>query len=112
MKNYYRSLRNQLVAEFQKSKLSSVAEIREQDSGLHFLLKIKTDSSGEKLKNLLEKNGIKINLLSDFYYSDSDSPKESTFIINYSGIEKEKIPLIVSTIENCVFESSSINTSF
>lgn len=105
MKNYYRSLRNQLVYEFQKSKLSSVAEIREQNSGLHFLLKIKAQTSGEKLKNLLEQNGIKINLLSDFYYSDSDSPKESTFIINYSGIEKEKIPLIVSTIENCVFES-------
>lgn len=101
MKNYYRSLRNQLVYEFQKSKLSSVAEIREQNSGLHFLLKIKTDSSGEKLKNLLEENGIKINLLSDFYYSDP--PKENTFIINYSGIEKEKIPLIVSTIEKCVF---------
>ena len=40
MKNYYRSLRNNLIYCLEKSSLSSFCKIKEEEAGLHFLLEI------------------------------------------------------------------------
>lgn len=109
MRNYYRNLRNSLICEMKKSGLTSLCEIQEEDAGLHFLLKIKSEKSGDEIKKSLLRRGIKIALLSDFYYSeksenledlknseDSKSEKSNlknppVFVINYSGLKKEDI---------------------
>ena len=56
----------------------------------------------------LKKNGIKISALKDFFYELEDFsifseysksfPIDKTFVINYSGIEKQKIPKTVELI--------------
>ncbi len=106
MRNYYRNLRNSLICEMKKSGLMSMCEIQEEEAGLHFLLKIKSEKSGDEIKKSLLRRGIKIALLSDFYYSEkSESPKNSkdsreeksksknppVFVINYSGLKKEDL---------------------
>ena len=109
MRNYYRNLRNSLICEMKKSGLMSLCEIQEEEAGLHFLLKIKSEKSGDEIKKSLLRRGIKTALLSDFYYSEkTENPKDfkksesskseksklespPVFVINYSGLKKEDI---------------------
>lgn len=107
MKNYYRNLRNNLIHSLQASKLAEISEIQEEDSGLHFLLRINFLYSGEELKLRLEKQGIRGSLLSDFFYNQSNSEEQNNnhvLVVNYSGIKKEQIPELVSRMEKAILE--------
>ena len=90
MKNYYRTLRNNFINEFQKSPAMPFCKITEQESGLHFLLTIKTEKSPQDIKAAMKQNGINVSLLSDYYYGTYSS-RECTLVINYSALKKEKI---------------------
>ena len=90
MKNYYRTLRNNLISELQKSPVMPLCKITEQEAGLHFLLTITTDKTPQQIKDNMKKNGINVSLLSDYYYS-AYSSRECTLVINYSALKKEKI---------------------
>lgn len=97
MKNFYRSLRNDLINALHKSSVSRLIKIHEQEAGLHFLLTVKSELSGKDLKKRFLQNGIKLNLLSEYYYQREEDLK--TFIVNYSGIRKEKIGEIIEGME-------------
>ncbi|MBR5402023.1 MAG: PLP-dependent aminotransferase family protein [Treponema sp.] len=90
MKNYYRTLRNNLISELQKSPVMPLCKITEQEAGLHFLLTITTDKTPQQIKDNMKKNGINVSLLSDYYYSTYSS-RECTLVINYSALKKERI---------------------
>ena len=102
MKNYYRSLRNNLMSAFQKSGLSEICTIREENSGIHFLLCLKKGIDAKKLQAEWRKKGINIPLLSEYFYGeDKKNPEiETTFVVNYSGIPRERIGDIVSRQDN------------
>lgn len=122
MRNYYRNLRNSLISEMQKSGLMKFCEIQEEEAGLHFLLKIKNGKSGEKIKKSLAKQGVKIALLSDFFYDEQpaasirmrtdkkDLKNENfmikqnapVFVINYSGLKKENLAKTVEKIKKAI----------
>lgn len=101
MRNYYRNLRNALISEMQKSGLTNFCEIDEEESGLHFLLKINNGKSGLQLKKSLETQGIKISLLSDFFYDDEKN-NGPVFVINYSGLKKENLAETVERMKKAV----------
>ncbi len=96
MKNYYRSLRNELIEAFSDKIFLDKIKIHEEESGLHFLLTVCDEKLGVKQLNdrLLVKR-IKIPLLKDFYYSPVQEEKEKTFVVNYSGIQKKSVASIV-----------------
>ena len=50
MKNYYRSLRNALIQSLQNSKIAPKIQIKEEDSGLHFLLQIDSIKTKDELQ--------------------------------------------------------------
>lgn len=132
MKNFYRNLRNSLISAIQQSRLKENCKIREEESGLHFLLTIKSEQSATELEERLLREGIKLPLLSNYYYENNnvsgelyennaksndlqnnadlqiapkstlDAKKEKTFIVNYSGIRKEKIAEIVRRMERTI----------
>ncbi len=106
MKNYYRSLRNDFIAALQKSKIRSIAKIKEENSGLHFLLQIESKLSGDELRRRLNASGINIALLSDFYYDTlaENSLAQKSFIVNYSGLKRERIVPIVRKMEKVFLE--------
>lgn len=107
MKNYYRNLRNGLIRCLQASKLSEISEIQEEDSGLHFLLRINFLYSGEELKLRLENQGIRASFLSDFFYNQSSIEEQNNshvLVVNYSGIKKEQIPELVLRMEKAILE--------
>lgn len=102
MKNYYRTLRNSLINAISQSALSSIAEIQEEEAGLHFLLKTQPAESMEQLKEKLAAQKINLPLLADFYYQDVPEKSLFTFIINYSGIKKERIKEAVARLEKAL----------
>lgn len=103
MRNYYRNLRNELIYQLNLSSLSEKALILEENSGLQFLLEFKNKINQEKVREDLKKEGILINFLSDYEYSQREKvKKKNTMVINYSGIEKSKIKDIIQIMERLI----------
>lgn len=105
MKNFYRTLRNSLISAIQSSDFSKNCKIQEEESGLHFLLTIKSAHSAAELEKRLSEQKINLPLLSNFYYKNENTLNkneencEKTFVVNYSGIKKEKIAEIIQRLE-------------
>lgn len=90
MRNYYREQRDRILACIRKHINPEKIRIREENSGLHFLLEIDTKYSDERLRKNAEANGIHISFLSQ-YYRNPGNARYHTLIINYSGIVAEDI---------------------
>ena len=99
MKNFYRNLRNELIRALENSRISGKMIIKEEEAGLHFLLSVKSDESSDVIRNKLQKKNINLPLLRDFYYGTPPDDIENIFVINYSGIRKERIAETVKRIE-------------
>ncbi len=97
MRGYYRNLRDTLLSEIKSSTLSEYVTIKEEDSGLHFLMEIRTLKSDSELKECALKNGINISFLTD-YYSEPDNNAMHTAIINYSGLSENDIKEAVTRL--------------
>ena len=113
MKNYYRKLRNSFIYALSHSAFKDSIHIAEEEAGLHFLLTFKSENGADKmdLKEAFAKQGLNLPLLKEFYYEEEGetTPAESsenqlsqTFVINYSALEKEKIPAIVQRMEKAL----------
>lgn len=98
MRNYYRKLRDALLNAIRKSPLNSNCTILEENSGLHFLLKINTDKSDAQLKEEAKSNGLIISCMSDYYMHHHVNDKEHIIIINYSGIDANNINSIIEKL--------------
>ena len=93
--------RKNVIQEIENSKIGNIFTIIENDSGLHFILKVKEGIGSENFHNLLRENGIHINSLSDYYFSGGDDAKDM-YIINYSMISKNKMREILDIMENII----------
>ncbi|MCR5101777.1 MAG: PLP-dependent aminotransferase family protein, partial [Butyrivibrio sp.] len=90
MRLYYMRKRKQVMDIIMQSSLMPNCEILENDSGLHFLIKIKTKLPDKELKDKLLEKGIRINSLSD-YDLINEKNKTHYFIVNYSNLDIDKI---------------------
>ena len=84
MRNFYHKQRDSLLDAIKNSPLASYVTIMEEDSGLHFLLKVNTELSDEELMQKSLQKGVKLNSLSAYYHDSPDDFAAHTFIINYS----------------------------
>ena len=103
MRLYYIRQRNRLISCIENSSLKDKCEIIENKSGLHFLLRLRTDIPDEVLKEKMKESGIKIQSLSEFYLSDEEA-KEHYFIINYSNIDLNKFTQVSEIICSLICE--------
>lgn len=101
MRNYCRKQRDMLINEIENSPLAKVTEIKEEDAGLHFLLKTNIDISDDELIKKAASVGLRISCLSQYYENPTTAPQH-TIIINYSGISETKIPEAVRLLCECV----------
>lgn len=102
MKNYYRSIRNDLINSLEQSSISKIAKITEEESGLHFLLNVKTSKTENQIKDDLKSQKIKIASLSDFYYDKTE--KTNVFVMNYSSIKKSRISETTIRLEKGILQ--------
>lgn len=104
-RNFYKTLRDTLLECIKNSPLSSCSTIMEEDAGLHFLMKLDTSLSDEALIEKAKQAGLRIACLSKYYYKP-DAGIEHTLIMNYSGLELEKIPEAVKRLSDCISSHS------
>ena len=90
MRNYYREQRDLVLACIKKYMNPDKIRIREENSGLHFLLEIDTNYSDDRLRNNAEARDVHISFLSQ-YYRNTENASYHTLVINYSGIMPEHI---------------------
>lgn len=101
MRNFYRNQRDLILESIKNSPLSSSATIKEEDSGLHFLLHVNTNLSDDAIIRKAEQEGIRVSCLSQYYHNNT-SGAEHTLVINYSGIEPERIKEAINRLSRCI----------
>lgn len=90
MRNYYRTLRDKMVSAIGNSRLGDRLEILEQNAGLHFLVRVQTERSEREIQLNAQQEGIRLACLSQ-YYEGVDREYEHCLVINYSGVDKERV---------------------
>ena len=83
MRNIYRKKRDEAIGLFLGGGYP--LEISEEDAGVHFLVKIKTDLSDEEVKRLAAERGVKLAFLSDFA-AEGGEAIEHYIVVNYSDL--------------------------
>lgn len=100
MRIVYQKKRKQLLDILKDSK--KYLDVSESDSGLHLLIRLKTDISDLTIKEELARENININSLSE-YYHDEQKRDEHMFVVSYSDLDVEKftiaLKLIISIIK-------------
>ena len=90
MRNYYRAQRDKVMTAIKNHPLYSRVKIKEEDSGLHFLMEIDTALSDSELISAAKEKGVNLSCLSHYYHNPATAP-EHTLIINYSSLSKDNI---------------------
>lgn len=97
MRKFYKNRRNTLVSLLENCVFSDRLTILEQNAGLHFLLRVKTDREDGELTRMLKGLGIRIHALSEYYH---DSPgSRHCLVVNYSGLKEENLESALERIE-------------
>ncbi len=96
MRNSYKSLRNEFLKQIEESKLSSIVEIKEENAGLHFLMKYPASYDDYQIQKKAKELQLHVSTLSQFYHQSFPS---HTLVINYSGLSYHKIPLAIELLE-------------
>lgn len=102
MRNYYHGKRDLILHAIENSPLAAYASISEENSGLHFLMKLKTDLSDKEFLLRMEQSSIKLSSLSQYYQLPPESV-EHVFIINYSFVAEENIEKAIQIIYRALF---------
>lgn len=101
VRNTYKALRDLLIDALKKSPLWDKCTIYEENAGLHFLLRLKSGKSEAELVRAAADAGIRISCLSE-YYKGPRRPGHPTIVINYSGIDSDKIEKAVERLSKAL----------
>ena len=80
MRTASRKKRDMLLTAIRQSRLGAISEISEEGAGLHFLLKVQTKKSDDKIISKLDEMGVRISTV-----------EPGCFMINYSSIPIDRI---------------------
>ena len=89
MRKFYKQRRNTVVSLLENCAYSGFLTILEQDAGLHFLLRVKTPLTDAQLTEALDRAGIRIRALSEYYHENRED--RHCLVVNYSGIKEENL---------------------
>lgn len=101
MRSFYKTERNLVIQAFNSSSLANKISIKEENAGLHFLMEINTPQSDLALVEAAKKQGIRISCLSE-YYKNQENSLQHILVINYSGIDADKVKEAVRRLAHIV----------
>lgn len=104
MRTYYRKQRDAILRAIRQSSLNSYVTIQEEDSGLHFLMKVTTDIEDSQLITAAKNAGIRISCVSQYYHDKQDN-NTHIIVINYSGLEPEKVETAIQRLSKCIVDA-------
>ena len=103
MRKRYHQKRDAVIDCILSGPLAGRAEIMEQDAGLHFLVRLNTALPDETLRQRAAERGLRLALLSDYYRHGGEAPHH-VLVVNYSGIELEKLPQALARLAEIIKE--------
>ena len=86
MRKAYKNKRNRLVELLKNSPVSERITILEQDAGLHFLLRIRTELGDDELTAQWQEAGVRIRALSAYYHGPTPVEDRQCLVVDYSGL--------------------------
>ena len=89
MRLFYSRQREAILSVLKSGSCKCAGNVREADSGLHFILELNTKLSDDAVKKQLNSFGIHINALSE-YYQDKTNSISHQFVISYSNLKIDK----------------------
>ena len=96
MRKHYREKRDKLIACIRSQSEYPRTRIREEDSGLHFLLEVDTPLTDAQLSAAAAARGIRLSCLSEYCHRPTGESR--TLLINYSGLDSSRIPEAVERL--------------
>ena len=91
MRKFYRTRRNRVLEILRNSPYAPRMTIREEDAGLHFLLKVDTDLTDEELEARCARGGIRVKALSRYYHTPVPERDRHTLVINYAAVRESEL---------------------
>ena len=100
LRTQYRALRDALVDELNASALVPRISIASQDSGIHFLLGVTSDCSGEELAARAAQEGVAIQALQSFYQGNAPEEQETRWLVaGYSSLDASQVAPCIRALE-------------
>ncbi len=103
LKQHYKENRDLLIEAIKESPLSLIASIKEANAGTHFLMRVNTYMNDSQIRKEASERRINLAMLSD-YEHELSLRNTRTLVINYAGLDKEKISKAVAVLED-IFET-------
>lgn len=91
MRKAYRLLRNRVIGVLERCPYADRLTIREQDAGLHFLLKAAVGLPDGALKARCRQAGIRVDMLSDYYATPVPEEDRQCLVVNYAGLTAQAL---------------------
>lgn len=114
-RNFYRRQREAVLREIAQSPLADISHVEERNAGTHFLLYVRTSLTHDQVRQRGAEQGLNISLFNDYLLRDGDGLSERTtkrfeqysngetaLVLNYAGIEPERLSETVRRLA-CVF---------
>ena len=98
MRKTYRSLRGKVLESFRTLQHT---EIVEEGAGLHFLLRLQTETSDQVISEKARQLGVNLSFLSDFAVQFPERYAH-TLVINYAGLEEKQIDEHLALLKECL----------
>ena len=105
MRLFYRRRRDKILKCISSSRLAPLCSVTENDSGLHFLLKLKTSLSDREVSQRLLARGVRLQALSEYNLEKSQHPDSHIFLLNYSNIDPEELRRAADILADIIKEA-------
>ncbi len=91
MRRLYRARRNRVLESLSRCSFGHKITVEEEDAGLHFLLRVDTVLTGEKLVELCAACGIRVRTLADFYHGPVPTGADRCLVVNYASLQDSEL---------------------
>ena len=99
LRNYYQNKRDAILEIFKTAPLDQYITIKEEDSGVHFMMKLKTERTEMDMMSDSKSKGIKLAPLSKYFVGQTSNVNfQNVYVMNYSSIDLEQLPLIFDAL--------------
>ena len=105
MRKFYRNRRNQVMEALMACPHREKLTIREEDAGLHFLLRVDTDLSDRALTDHWAQFGVRVRALSSYYHGETPLQDRHNLVVHYAGLREEDLEQVLALIrQGALFE--------
>ena len=98
---YYARQRQRLLDAIAASPLAARSAVVEQDSGLHFLLRLDTKKSDAALTDCLAARGIHLSALSEYYEAKAPTATH-LFLLSYANLDTDHLEEALAEVAACL----------